>query len=143
MTDPSRIHWRLHLSSSPDEVYEGLATEPGRTRFWAEEAPLQGDHIVFRFPNDTTWSARVVEQDPPRRYSLDYLGTVTTFELRPDGVGGTDLQLTARNVPPELREGFVPGWVSVLLAMKAAIDFGVDVRNHDPARTWDQGYVDN
>jgi hypothetical protein len=33
--------------------------------------------------------------------------------------------------------------VSVLLALKAAADFGVDLRNHDPARTWWQGYCDN
>jgi hypothetical protein len=31
----------------------------------------------------------------------------------------------------------------VLLALKSAADFGVDLRNHDPARTWDQGYAEN
>jgi hypothetical protein len=35
------------------------------------------------------------------------------------------------------------GWVSVLLALKAAVDFGVDLRNHDPERTWSTGFVDN
>jgi hypothetical protein len=34
------------------------------------------------------------------------------------------------------------GWASVLLALKAAVDFGVDLRHHDPERTWDQGYGD-
>jgi hypothetical protein len=29
------------------------------------------------------------------------------------------------------------------MALKAAADFGVDLRSHDPARTWDQGFVDN
>ena len=37
----------------------------------------------------------------------------------------------------------IAGWVSVLLTLKAAIDFDVDIRNHDPKRTWDQGYADN
>ena len=35
------------------------------------------------------------------------------------------------------------GWVSVLLTLKAAADFGVDLRNHDPTRTWDQDFADN
>jgi hypothetical protein len=35
------------------------------------------------------------------------------------------------------------GWVSVLLGLKAAADHGVDLRNHDAARTWSQGYCDN
>jgi hypothetical protein len=37
----------------------------------------------------------------------------------------------------------LPGWVSVLMALKAYVDHGVDLRNHDAARTWDQGYCDN
>jgi len=35
------------------------------------------------------------------------------------------------------------GRVSVLLALKAAVDHGVDLRNHDRERTWVQGYADN
>jgi hypothetical protein len=31
----------------------------------------------------------------------------------------------------------------VLLALRSAADFGVDLRNHDLARTWDQGYAEN
>jgi hypothetical protein len=30
----------------------------------------------------------------------------------------------------------------VLLALKAAVDHGIDLRNHDPRRTWDRGYAD-
>jgi len=40
----------------------------------------------------------------------------------------------------EGRESF---WVSVLMNLKARADHGVDLRNHDPARTWTKGYVDN
>lgn len=31
---------------------------------------------------------------------------------------------------------------SPLLALKAYVDFGIDLRNRDPARTWDDGFVD-
>ena len=34
------------------------------------------------------------------------------------------------------------GVVSVLLALKAAADFSVDLRNRDPGRRWEDGYVD-
>jgi hypothetical protein len=33
--------------------------------------------------------------------------------------------------------------VSVLLALKAAVDFRVVVRNHDPELSWTQGFADN
>lgn len=35
------------------------------------------------------------------------------------------------------------GWVSVLMAMKAAVDHGVDPRNHDEERPWVRGYADS
>ena len=35
------------------------------------------------------------------------------------------------------------GWVSVLLNLKAAINFGGDLRNHTRARTWIDGFIDN
>jgi hypothetical protein len=88
------IEWRIHLSSSPERVYELLATAEGRASFWAESAP---------------------ERD------------------------GDTSPLTDTANDAETRAG----WVSVLLALKAAADHGVDLRNHDPARTWETGYADN
>ena len=35
------------------------------------------------------------------------------------------------------------GWVSALMAMKAAVDFDVDLRNHDSKRSWKSSYCDN
>jgi hypothetical protein len=33
--------------------------------------------------------------------------------------------------------------VSGLLALKAAVDFGVDLRNHEPELSWAQGFAGN
>lgn len=65
------------------------------------------------------------------------------FGLKSDGAGGTDLHLIATEVPESSRMEMVAGWVSVLMAMKAAVDHGVDLRNHDSSRAWEQGYADN
>jgi hypothetical protein len=35
------------------------------------------------------------------------------------------------------------GWVFVLMALKASVNFVVDLRNHDSNRTWDEGYAEN
>lgn len=85
----------------------------------------------------------MVESHPPRRFAVRYLGSLATFELSDDGRGGTDLTLTDAGVADTDRVEVIAGWVSVLMALKAAVDFGVDLRNHDPGRTWDQGFVDN
>lgn len=144
LPDPGAIRWRLHLRSSPAVVYRLLATDEGRAHFWAEEAVESGGEIVWRFPNGLTARTRVLEAVPPRRFAVEYLGgSVATFELADDGAGGTDLTLTDAGVAEADRIETTAGWVSVLLALKAAADFAVDLRSHDPRRTWDQGYADN
>lgn len=137
------VRWRLHLRAPPARVYEMLATANGRARFWAESAPEEEGAVAFAFPNGERWLGRVLQASPPRRFALDYFGTAATFELEPDGRGGTDLSLVHAGVPAEEHVEVLSGWASVLLSLKAAVDFGADLRNHDPERTWSEGYVDN
>lgn len=137
------ITWKVHLSSSPAEVYRFLATPSGRRAFWAESAEEQDDEIEFRFSNGTVLVSRILSADPGREFSLSYFdATTVTFRLQEDGGGGTDLVLTEEGVSEASWTENRPGWVSVLLSLKAAADHGVDLRNHDPERSWESGYVD-
>jgi uncharacterized protein YndB with AHSA1/START domain len=138
------ILWRLHLKSPPSAVYQMLSTDEGRAAFWAESAAGADGILRFRFPNALTWQGKVLIDESPSRYQVEYFGgSVTTFNLESDGQGGTDLMLMDEGVSKEHRGEVIAGWVSVLMALKAAVDFSVDLRNHDPQRTWDQGYIDN
>ena len=142
--DPNTIIWRLHLRSAPAAVYELLATDAGRARFWAEQAVERDGAIEFVFPGGQRWRGAILERRPPQRFVVVYYGgSTTTFELAQDGAGGTELTLTDVGVREADRMEVVAGWVSVLMALKAAADFGVDLRNHDQQRTWEQGYVEN
>ena len=144
MNEAQTITWRLHLASSPQRVYNMLATDEGRAQFWAEEAVEKEGMIAWRFPNGWELRTRVLASEPPHRFSVEYIGGSTvSFNLEPDGAGGTDLTLIDAGVRTEDYMETYAGWLSVLLALKAAVDFGVDLRNHDPNRSWDQGYVDN
>ena len=64
------------------------------------------------------------------------------FDLVSDGEGGTDLTMTESAVPVGHYAIHVPGWIPVLLALKAAVDFSGDLRNLDEHRSWEAGYVD-
>jgi len=138
------IRWRIHLKSPPPMVYAMLATDEGRARFWAESAVEQNGVIEFEFPGGLSWRGKVLEAKPPDRFVIEYYdSSLTTFVLDDDGSGGTDLTLTDEGVPPAHLAEVMAGWVSVLMALKAAVDFSVDLRNHDPQRTWNEGYADN
>lgn len=140
-TEPIRC--RVHLRSSPADVYRALTTSQGRARFWAEAAPDVEGIIEFRFFNGQRLRSRIREQTPDRRFVLDYFGgSKAAFDVEDDGAGGTDLTLTETGVPMEEWAENRAGWVSVLLALKSALDFGADLRNRDSERTWEHGYVD-
>ena len=144
IADNREIRWRIHLKSPPPDVFRVLSTDSGRARFWAESTQEDDGFILFRFPNGQSWKGQILDSDPPHRYRVEYFGgSTTTFELDEDGAGGTDLTLVDSGVSPEDHQVVLAGWVSVLLTLKAAVDFDVDLRNHDRHRTWDEGYADN
>lgn len=140
--DPETIRWRLRLRSPPEAVYEMLATDEGRAAFWAESAEARDGVIHFRFVNGMEDRSPIREARPPTRFALEYFDSEVVFDLDSDGEGGTDLTLTNTGFHPDERDELLAGWLNVLLPLKAAVDFGVDLRNHDPDRTWDRGYAD-
>lgn len=138
------IKCRLHLKSPSEAVYNMPATDDGRAQFWAENAQEDNGIIRSQFPNKQQWQGKIRIAEPHSRYQIEYFGgSLVTFTLSSDDKGGTDLSMIDKGVPEVDPSHVFAGWVSVLLALKAAVDFKIDLRNHDPTRTWDQGYVDN
>ena len=136
------IQWRLHTASPPERIYALLAGDEGRARFWAETSRSDGERFRLTFVMGIETECRVLEAVPHSRFAFIYFGTKVVFELAPDGNGGTDLLLTNSEVPQDQYHEMLPGWLNVLLPLKAAADFGVDLRNHDPDRTWRERYGD-
>jgi uncharacterized protein YndB with AHSA1/START domain len=137
------IRWKVHFRSPPSKVFEALATDAGRARFWAEAAPEADGAITFHILNYATFSGRILIRREPSVFKLEYYRTIVEFSLAGDGGGGTDLSLVATGVDESIRMQMVAGWVSVLMAMKAAVDYNVDLRNHDKSRAWGNGFLDN
>ena len=143
-SEPGIIRWKLHLGSQPEAVCHQLSTDEGRAAFWAESAIEHDGVIHFIFPDQAEWRGRILEQVPPHKFVVEYYGgSISTIELISDGGRGTDLILIDRGVSSEDRPEVTAGWVSVLLALKASVDFNVDLRNHDGQRSWDDGFAEN
>ena len=140
--DPDVIRWRLHLDAPPEQVWEMLATDEGRESFWVERSESDGHVLSLSFSDGTTTTERVIREDAPHRLAITYLGAEVTFVLEPDGDGGTDLLLEDRGSSDASRDEVTSGWLNVLFPLKASVDHGVDLRNHDPGRTWRAGWAD-
>lgn len=137
------ILWKIHFRSSPQKVFDALATNEGRAKFWAESTEEKNDSVTFHIYNYPPSTGKILAKDPPHLFELEYFGTRVRFKLQSDEHGGTILHLHAEVDDDAMRKEMTAGWVSVLMAMKAAVDFGVDLRNHDPNRAWEQGFADN
>lgn len=137
------IRWKMHFTSSRDKVFAALNTAEGRAKYWAESAPENNGQVTFHILNYEPFSGRILQRKPPSLFVIEYFGTIVEFSLQDDGKGGTDLSLVATEVDESIRMEMAAGWVSVLMAMKAAVDHGVDLRNHDEVRAWGDGYADN
>ena len=137
-----RIIWRICCRSSPEDVYAMLATNEGRAKFWAESAVETDGAIGFRFINGEKTSGRILERTNPSRFCLEYFGSKVEFDLRRTASGGTDATLTNTGFDPHQFEEILAGWLNVLFPLKAAVDHGIDLRNRDGKRTWEDGYVD-
>jgi hypothetical protein len=144
MVSPPPIVWRVHLRCSPEAAFASWTTDEGRERFWAERSEAGDRGFTLHFINGQSLDVEVIESVAPGRFEFRYFGGSTvTVELRPDGLGGCDVWLHEDGVSEAEHLENYAGWVSVLLSLKAALDFDVDLRGHDPGRSWDQRYVDN
>ena len=135
------IDWRVHFSAPAERVWSAWASDEGRERFWGETSRSVEGGFVLGFVNGETLRVTVVEARAAERLVFRYFGGSTvTVDLEPDGRGGCDLRLREEGAGEPLEN--YAGWVSVLLACKAAVDFGIDLRSRDPERSWDAGFVD-
>ena len=138
----SPIVWRLSLASPPERVFELLDTDEGRERFWAASSSATAGGFELEFPGGLTGHVEVLERQPPTRLRIRCFGADAELDLSPREDGGCLFQVTCHCEDPAAWVEFQPGWVSWLLVLKAAADFGVDLRNDSPERGWNQRYVD-
>ncbi len=136
------IRWRIHLPVLPEVVYDMLDSDEGRASFWAESAVEDRSVIGFEFINGLRCASPIVERRRPHLWQIEYMGGSLRIELSSDGGEGTDLLLTHSGVPFDEWIEVYAGWLNVLLPLKAWLAHGIDLRNHDTDRTWDQGYAD-
>lgn len=138
------IKWKIHLKSSPEKVFQFLNSDEGRSKFWVESSQEKDGKIYFEFPNGYKWVSEIIERITNKKFKIQYIdNSITTFEIKDDGKGGSDVFLSDENVKIEWKDDVLPGWVSVLMNLKASLDFGIDLRNHDKYKTWDESYCDN
>jgi uncharacterized protein YndB with AHSA1/START domain len=135
------IVWRLRLAAAPERVFDAWVNPADHMHYWCERSePLPGG-FRLHFIDGTIEDCTIEGTTAPSRIVYRYFGSRVDIRLELVD-GGTDLTLTASDVPRDDWHDVYAGWLNVLLPLKAWVDFGIDLRNHDPRRTWRNRYVD-
>jgi hypothetical protein len=138
-TEP--IVWRLRLAAAPERVFNAWLNPADHAGYWCERSEPLPEGFRLHFIDGTSEDCTVEESTASSHIAYRYFGSRVDIHLRRLG-DGTDLTLTAQNVSAADWLDVQAGWLNVLLPFKAWVDFGIDLRNHDPRRTWRQRYVD-
>jgi uncharacterized protein YndB with AHSA1/START domain len=139
----SPIRLRVQLAAAPEKAFWALSTAAGRASFWADSAEEEDGVVHFRFSNGMSLQSKILAHQAPHQFSLEYFGgSRVDFLLDDDGDDGTLLTVVETGVPEAWYADQRAGWVTVLLTLKAALDFGVDLRNSNPDLNWENGFVD-
>ncbi len=138
------VSWRLHLKSPPEKAFMLWTTDEGRIKFWVELSESNEKEFQLTFINGETVTCRIIKTFPYESFDFTYFEGTTVqlkFEKTPDG--GTDFKLTESGYKTlEHRNLHYAGWLNVLFPFKAMCDYGIDLRNHDRTRTWEEGFAD-
>jgi len=135
------ITWRCRFRSSPSQVFDLLATDEGRRRYWCLQSTQHGSALRMVFATGRVETAELLACRAPTELVLRYFGSVVTIRLQA-ATGGTDLTLVDDGVDAHEGNEVHAGWLNVLFPLKALADFGIDLRNGDTARSWAQGFLD-
>ena len=135
------VSWRILCPADIEDVFDLLATDSGRCRFWCETSRTNGRNVIMTFPNGEESEVELISVERPSSIAMLYFGARTRFELSHID-GGCVVKLEAE-VPQIEFDEVNAGWVSVLMNLKAAAGFGIDLRNHNARFCWANGFADN
>jgi len=137
------LRCRVRLRSDRETVWWYLDSPEGRAAFWAQAADERDNAIHFAFAGGDSLEAPILERRPPECLALRYFGgSPVRITLDPWPGGGTCLTVTEPDPPAAEREDQARGWIAWALMLKAAADYGIDLRNQDPQAGWREGFAD-
>jgi uncharacterized protein YndB with AHSA1/START domain len=128
------LDYEIPIAASADVVYRLLTTVDGLKRWIAADAvvePKAGGELRWTHENGATMIGRFVELDPPRRLVFTYGWEGDLMGLPPETStveidleerpGGTVLRLSHREIPPEVIEEHLRGWIYFLGLLRDAV----------------------
>jgi len=141
---------KLAIKTTLPKVWDALATETGLTQWFPSQATLDvrsGGSFEFCW-GEFRLPGKFIEVIPQKKLSFTWWepkGPIT-FELEKSGDSEVIVTLIARGYQSEGEElkqyiEETKGWTFFLTNLKSYLEHGIDLRDHNPARTCQTGWL--
>jgi len=124
---------RVGITSTPEKVYEALATVDGLAAWWTTDTSGDGDDTLrFRFGHVGGCDIKVVDLQPNTRVlweivdgPAEWIGTTVSFDLKQDGEWTIVLFAHAGwHDPIEFMNHCSTKWAIFLMSLKSLVETG-------------------
>ncbi len=151
--DWSQFKLRLLINKPVSRVFEAWADGRIVSKWFTENAliePRKNGRICFEWLAGDKMEAKVTAIAKNRHFTFPFgkKGERVTVRFKKDGRGCIcELHQYNMRTSPEskwsMHRGCIQGWTFFLANLKAYLEHGIDLRSHDPKRSYRQDYINS
>ncbi|MBU0983041.1 MAG: SRPBCC domain-containing protein [candidate division Zixibacteria bacterium] len=151
--DWSQFTCRIAIKASPARVFRAWTDDKLVSRWFTEKTviePKKNGRIYFEWTAGDTFETTVTSIVKNRKFvfPFDAEGTMVEVKFKKDGRGCVcELRQYNMKTSPEMKwnmhRGCITGWTFFMTNLKAYLEHGIDLRGHDPKKSYKQNYVNS
>ena len=151
--DWSQFTLKIEIKVSPDKVYKAWTDERLITRWFCVNAacePRKNGRLYFEWLGGDKLETKILAANNNRLFRFPFGRNNEKVEVKFTKVrGGTlvTLRQYSMKTTPEpkwsMHKGCETGWTFFLANLKAFLERRIDLRSHDPKKSYAQGYVNS
>lgn len=151
--DWSQFKLRIFINKPVSKVFNAWTDDRIVSRWFTEKTiiePRKNGRIYFEWLAGDKMDDKIISISKNRRFTFPFgrHGERVAVSFKKDG-RGTICELRQFNMKttPKARwtmhRGCIQGWTFFLANLKSYLEYGIDLRSHDPARSYKQDYVNS
>ena len=151
--DWTRFFLRIEIAAPPEKVYRAWTDGDFLAQWFSVRAavePKKGGRVYFEWLGGDKLETRVLQARKPSLFRFPFGSHGEEVEVKIRQVPGgsvCELQQTNMKTTPRMKVamhmGCKTGWVFFLTNLKAFLEHGVDLRSHDPQKSYNQNYLNS
>lgn len=151
--DWSQFKLRLLINKPVSRVFEAWTSDRIVSRWFTEKTviePRKNGRLYFEWLAGESMEAKVIAIARNRYFTFPFgsKGERVTVRFRKAGAGCVcEIHQYNMKTTPEskwgMHKGCLQGWTFFLANLKAYLEHGIDLRGHDPKRSYRQDYINS